>query len=157
MIQDLYAPSELAELAVSVLGAIDLDPAGDGSGRSSVPAAQVFTADDDGLTQPWVGRVWLFPPQDRRTAAWAAKFVHEYRSGRMTAGLLYTALDARSPWFQHLASTAVICCLSGALRALREDGSALPRTRAAGVLAYLGPDPERFREYAGPFGVVLTS
>ena len=157
MIQDLYAPSDLVEMAVSVLGGIDLDPAGDDSGRSAVPAARIFTAEDDGLTQPWVGRVWLFPPQDRRTAAWAAKFTHEYRSGRMTAGLLYTALDARSPWFQHLASTAAICCLAGALRARREDGSALPRTRAAGVLAYLGPEPERFRECAGAFGVVLTA
>lgn len=155
MIQDLYTPPELVAPALAVLGGIDLDPASDHSGRSRIPAAACFTLAEDGLAQPWPGRVWLFPPQDGRMAAWVAKLIHEHRYGRTMAALLYTRLDARSPWWGHLASEASICFVAGALRALKEDGTPLPRSRLAAVLAYLGPDRERFRAVAGGLGAVM--
>jgi len=153
--QDLYTPADLAALAVTVLGGIDLDPASDRTGRSPIAATAIYTREDDGLAQPWAGRDWLFPPQDGRTAAWVAKLVHEYRCGRTTAALLYAGLDARAPWWQHLASEAHVCFPAGAIRADLADGSPLPRTRMAALLAYLGPEPERFRAATVDLGVVL--
>lgn len=154
--QDIYTPPDLVALAVAVLGEIDLDPASDATGRSPIPAARIFTREDDGLTQPWEGRIWLFPPQDGRLAAWVAKLVHEYRCGRTTAALLYAGLDARAPWWQHLATTeALICFPAGAIRAGLADGTALPRTRMAAILAYLGPEPQRFLAATVDLGAVL--
>jgi hypothetical protein len=153
--QDLYAPADLASLAVAVLGGIDLDPASDRTGRSLIPATTIYTREEDGLAQPWAGRVWLFPPHDGRIAAWTAKLIHEYRCGRTTAALLYTGLDARAPWWQHLAREAVIGFPAGAIRADLADGSPLPRTRLAAILAYLGPEPQRFIAAADALGAVL--
>ena len=154
--QDLYTPADLADLAVTVLGEIDLDPASDASGRSPIPAKRIFTREDDVLAQPWEGRIWLFPPQDGRLAAWIAKLVHEYRCGRTSAALLYAGLDARAPWWQHLAVTdALICFPAGAIRADLADGTPLPRTRMAAILAYLGPEPKRFTAVASHLGAVL--
>jgi len=155
MTQDLYAPADLVARAVKVLGGIDLDPASDASGRSLVPASRVLTLLEDGLAQPWEGRVWLFPPQDGRTAAWVAKLIHEYRCGRVTSALLYVGLDARAPWWQHLASEAQVCFLSGAIKATMWNGQPLPRTRVAAILAYLGPDPGRFATEVADLGIVL--
>ena len=39
----------------------DLDPAA-APGGANVPADKYYTADDDGLSRPWVGLVWLNPP-----------------------------------------------------------------------------------------------
>ena len=154
--QDIYAPPDVVECATHVLDGIDLDAASDRSGRSLVPAGAILTAAEDGLTQPWHGRVWLFPPQDSRLAAWSAKLAHEHRCGRVSAGLLYAGLDPRAPGFQTLAqSAAALCFVAGALRATLTDGRPLPRSRIAGLLAYFGPDRERFRQAASALGAVL--
>lgn len=61
-----YTPSPYTEAARYVLGAIDLDPASCERANSTVRAAQFYSAKDDGLAQPWRGRVFLNPPGDRR-------------------------------------------------------------------------------------------
>lgn len=52
----------------------DLDPASPPLGVSQVPASAVWTKEDDGLTQPWEGFVWLNPPFSNATA-WADRFI----------------------------------------------------------------------------------
>lgn len=39
-----------------------------------VPAARKFTKADDGLGQPWKGRVWMNPPYSR-TTPWVDRFI----------------------------------------------------------------------------------
>ena len=151
---ELYTPADIAERARNILGGIDLDPASDATGRSCIDAAAIFTADDDGLSQPWHGTVWLFPPSGRPRAVWVGKLLHEYRLGRVTAALFYDAFDARAPWFQHIAREASIC-FPGPLRALSEDGTLIGRSRHGALFCYLGPDAERFEAYAGDLGAVL--
>ncbi len=47
---------------VSALGAFDLDPCSPGARRPWDTAAKHYAAEDNGLRQPWEGRVWLNPP-----------------------------------------------------------------------------------------------
>ncbi|MEA1050479.1 hypothetical protein U5801_11755 [Lamprobacter modestohalophilus] len=152
---DLYTPPELAELALRVLGGIDLDPATDNSGCSLIQNERGFTADDDGLSQPWHGRVWLFPPHDGRRAAWVQKLLHEHRRGRVSAALLYTALDSRAPWFHHLTRSASICFVSGSMQAVEDNGQLMARSRHGAILAYLGPQPEHFSAEIADLGTVM--
>ncbi|NCC40355.1 MAG: hypothetical protein EOM21_13035 [Gammaproteobacteria bacterium] len=154
---ELYTPPELATLAVTVLGGIDLDPAADTFGPATVPAVTVFTEAEDGLSRPWHGRVWLFPPATGNRAAWVQKALHEYRSGRASAVLLYSPFDARSPWWPHLFAEAAVCLLTGPLHALGENGQPIPRTRQGALLAYLGPDRGRFKTACAPLGSVLVA
>jgi len=56
-----YTPAEYIELAREVMGKIDLDPASNPFAQETVKAEQFYTEDDDGLSQPWWGQVWLNP------------------------------------------------------------------------------------------------
>lgn len=52
----------------------DLDVAAPPGGLSWIPARRYFTQADDGLAQPWDGRVWMNPPYSDVTP-WVDRFV----------------------------------------------------------------------------------
>lgn len=52
----------------------DLDVASPPGGVPWVPAKRFLTQEDDGLSAPWEGRVWMNPPFSG-TAAWISRFI----------------------------------------------------------------------------------
>ena len=66
-----YTPKWLFDLMAI---RFDLDPASSPPELSVVPAARIFTVDDDGLSQPWEGRVWQNPPYSKPTP-WVSRFI----------------------------------------------------------------------------------
>ncbi len=75
----------------------DTDPASPGVG-DFVPARRKITALEDGLTQPWHGRVWLNPPFSSATQ-WADRFI-AHRCG------LFLGPVANSAWCTRLMAAA---------------------------------------------------
>ena len=54
---------------IKALGPFDLDPCAPVN-RPWDTASRHYTVQDNGLTQPWYGRVWLNPPYGRETFTW---------------------------------------------------------------------------------------
>jgi hypothetical protein len=73
----------------------DLDPASCPRELSSVPARRIYTVEDDGLSLPWEGRVWLNPPYSKPTP-WVDRFI-EHGHG---IALLPASRGAR--WLDHI-------------------------------------------------------
>lgn len=155
-----YTPEPIVESARRVLGEIDLDPASCTVANERVRAARWFGVDDDGLSLPWAGRVFLNPPGGRTPAKW--RDVYETRS-------------SATAWWRRLVSEYTLCKVDAAifvgfnLEILRTSQggrwpSALrypfcvPRERLcfggddpthANAIMYLGPDVEVFeREFS---------
>ncbi len=73
---DYYTPSWIFEdMGVE----FDLDVAAPPGGVPWIPAKKYYTMADDGLAQPWEGKVWMNPPFSSYTK-WAAKFL-DYGNG----------------------------------------------------------------------------
>lgn len=59
---------------IGALGVFDLDPCAPVV-RPWPTAAHHYTVVDDGLVQPWYGRVWLNPPYGLQAAKWLERMV----------------------------------------------------------------------------------
>jgi hypothetical protein len=65
------------------MGAIDLDPCSNSRESPNVPAARHYTVQENGLEQPWEGKVFLNPPFGPGVEVWFSKLYQE-RSERRT-------------------------------------------------------------------------
>ena len=75
---------------------------------------QFYTIEDDGLSQPWRGRVWCNPPYSQ-VARWVEK-AHEAAEHGATVVLLVAARTSTIWWHEHVEPYAEIRFIKGRLR-----------------------------------------
>lgn len=87
-----------------------LDPCAPLGGLPWIPSRRFYSIEDDGLNQPWEGRVWLNPPYGQQTSTWMRRLA-AHGDG---IGLAFARTD--TAWFHAIAPTAsVICFIEGRL------------------------------------------
>lgn len=128
---EYFTPSTLTAAARTLLGGIDLDPASCAIANETVGAEHYYTKDDDGLSKPWHGRVWLNWPFSAGEEAckpdctkkaclpggkrghciahripsngeWVRKLVSEFNAGHVTEALCICYNCTSEKWFQPL-------------------------------------------------------
>ena len=95
-----YTSSEIIELARSVLGQIDLDPASHPDAQKVIQAKLYFTAKENGLELEWFGRVWLNPPYAQPIIGqFCEKLTREVQVGNVVKAITLTnnATETRLP------------------------------------------------------------
>lgn len=97
---DAYTPKEVFE----ALGLrFDLDVCAPPGGVPWLPADRFYSMEDDGLAQPWEGRVWMNPPYSQATA-WVRRFI-AHGHGIALVG------HAKSAWHPALWAAADACAV----------------------------------------------
>lgn len=146
-----FTPEWLIELARTVLGTIDLDPASCATAQTVVKASQYYTIQDDGLALPWQGRAFLNPPYSK-PLAWVSKALEEYQSRRLTEAIILTGNDTSIKWAQLLLQHAQgLCFPSGRLshwNPVKEKDS----PRYGSMITYFGSRSDIFKRHFGPIG-----
>ena len=150
-----YTPAALIDAARSVMGGIDLDPASSDTANATVRAAQIFTAENDGLAQDWpVGRIWMNPPYAQPLMGqFASKFAAEIRRGSHGVVLVNNATE--TGWFQEMAAEcSAICFPRARIKFLDPDGNPGAPLQGQAII-YCGPDADAFEEAFHAFGLVV--
>lgn len=154
-------PSYIIEAAREVMGTIDLDPASCATANEVVRAARYYTKEQDGLTQPWFGNVWLNPPfSNPLCRLFMERLPEEYHAGRITQAVaIVNASSGR--WFHRLLGEFPSAwpnhsryCPSGRVEFYTLPGN--DRNSGANrypnqTIFYLGYDIDLFRRVFGEF------
>ena len=153
-----YTPAEYIEAARVVLGAIDLDPASSAVAQETVQAAKWYGPDEDGLEQPWLGRVWLNPPYAYPTVAeFIARLLQAHGVGEVPAAILLTNNNTDTRWWHGAADRAAAICLTlGRINFYKATGEITQPTNGQSFF-YFGEDPESFAKIFRKFGLIVAA
>jgi phage N-6-adenine-methyltransferase len=150
-----YTPARYIAAARYVLGGIDLDPASSALANEVVGSTTYYGGAEDGLEQPWSGRVFLNPPYGNACASFVAKALSEYEAGRVEALiLLLNAYSTDVSWFQRLWDH-VLCFTDHRIDFYSPNGSGGNTTHGS-VFVYLGSESEKFATAFRQFGRIVV-
>jgi len=99
---DWETPPELIADLEREFGPFDLDPA---CWPHTAKAPKFYTPEDNGLAQPWFGKVFLNPPYGREISQWTAKAAEE-RARVEHIILLLPARTDTAWWHDHIIPNA---------------------------------------------------
>lgn len=156
---EYYTPPEYLDAVREVFGSgIDLDPASCAFANQTVKAARFFTKDDNGLAQPWKGRVYNNPPYSKiggssQAGFWFQKLLDEYRAGAVMEEIFLCNVATGAQWFRPLFQAA-LCFVSPRIAFLDAQGVPQKSPRYDNVFAYLGTRRDVFEAVFSRFGAV---
>lgn len=150
-----YTPAKYVEMARTVLGAIDIDPASNETAQRVIKAGVHYTAENDGLDKKWSGKLWMNPPYSNpEIQQFVEKAISEYSDGEVTEAVILTNNSGDTGWHHQLQNAcAAMCITKGRIRF--ESPTRDSNSPAMGqVFFYLGDDRERFRDVFSAVGKV---
>ncbi len=98
-------PGWLADALACEFGPFDLDPA---ASASNAKAPRFWTREDDGLSQPWKGRVFLNPPYGPQLTRWLAKARAEVSSGNADLVVALVPVRTGTRWWAEATRDAAL-------------------------------------------------
>lgn len=115
---DLYRSSKSDEWSTppgfaEQYGPFDLDPCAD---ASNARAPKFFSREEDGLSRPWFGRVWMNPPYGRQIGKWIAKALHEVTCGNCESVVCLLPARTDTAWWHDYCTFGEIEFIRGRLK-----------------------------------------
>lgn len=152
-----YTPPAYIEAARGVLEEIDLDPASSEIANQTVQASTYLTAEDDGLSVEWQGRIFMNPPYSSELIGkFAQKLVNHYLAEDVSEAICLVNNATETNWFQTLLSAApAVCFVSKRVKFLDQNGNPSGAPLQGQAILYLGKNRQAFMEHFSQFGKVL--
>lgn len=178
--QELYTPYAVTLAAMKTMGGIDLDPASCAEANHVVHADTFYTKADDGLTQPWYGRVWLNHPFSngwkacddkctRKTCEkighryydipsnhdWISKLLNEHTFGDIEQSCNICFAATSEKWCQPLLEFPHVN-LYPRTNYTKPGGTKTKQVLKGSMVTYIGPHVDRFYQNFKHLGTVLV-
>jgi phage N-6-adenine-methyltransferase len=154
-----HTPIEYVNAAREVMGEIELDPATCETAQAEIEAKHYLTKQDDALSHPWFGRVWMNPPYSMpKIERFIDKLITEFDQGNVTEAIVLVNNSSDTKWFHRLLSRFPACFTKGRVQFWHPSHHSFA-TRQGQAFFYLGPDwkGEIFSDVFTQFGIVVEN
>ena len=141
-----YTPVKFLEIARSVMGSIDTDPASSEMANRNVKATTFYTEEDDGLKRDWAGNIWLNPPYAQPAIQnFSDKLIEEIKKGNVKQAMVLVNNATETKWFNTLSEKArAIWFPRGRIRYLNSNGSLENSPLQGQAILYYGNNVDNF-------------
>jgi hypothetical protein len=152
---EIYTSQQVLERARQVFGGqIDLDPASSDRAQETVQARTYHTKEQNGLTEPWLGRVFLNPPYDC-TGKFITKLLLELAAGRASEAIVLVHSYTGPEWFHQAATRCAAICFTLGRLPFKNDAGTTQKASFGSAIVYFGDHLDRFREVFGQIGIIM--
>lgn len=155
-----YTPGWVIEAVRGAMGGIELDPASSALANETVRADRYFTADIDGLAQPWEAEtVWINPPYGFRKGQreFMLKLLESLEAGTVDRAIIMTRCDCTTRAFQAASRRAsAIAAIAGRLEFWSPDLGKSSSTVTGNWCVAFGVDPRRLATHFGDRAAILV-
>ena len=153
-----YTPAKYIIAAKAVMGDIDVDPASSEIANQIIQAKAYYTIQDDGLTKPWAGRVWMNPPYSQPLIVeFSETFARKYKSGEIKEACVLINNATETTWLQILLNICdQICFIKGRVKFIDVDGNASGSPLQGQLILYFGNTGynKKFNNEFGKYGII---
>ena len=135
-----YTPAEYIQMARTVMGSIDTDPASSEAANEVIEAETYYTQDNDGLSAEWCGNVWMNPPYAAGVVSqFTAKLCAEINAGHCNQAIVLLNNATDTKWFADLVQlAAAVCFKTGRIAFVNQEGEAVAGAAQGQVFLYFG-------------------
>ena len=157
-----YTPPRFIELVREVLGTVDLDPASCATAQGWIQASTFYTKEQDGLSQPWFGKVYCNPPYGSEEVRLMARRFLLHAIALYQAGTINSAIfllnRTGAEWYRHaLQSVCAICEVHKRIPFIDAEGKPQRGSRNYNDFLYLGAEKELFARVFSQVGTIRMS
>jgi hypothetical protein len=152
---EFYTPAHIAEAARACMGGIDLDPASCTAANETIRAKRFYDMRDDGLKQPWFGKVWLNPPFGRFGPHFVKRAVNEFKLGNIEQAIIllkFTHLG--TGWFHDSMTIPNLMCFPKKRINFTSTVIEVSTATFPSVLIGIGIERQRFEEAFSQLGSI---
>ena len=125
---------------------IDLDPASNAQANELILADNYYSEEDNGLEQPWFGKVWCNPPYSRQLIG---PFVEKFLTEPFAEGILLVNANEDTQWFRRLVDPAeevTVLFSVGRLPFYSHLNQSYGKGKSGSAIFYKGKNHKRFKE-----------
>jgi hypothetical protein len=141
---EYYTPVEIVELARTLMGTIDLDPASSINANKVIKAKSFYTEKDFPLMKDWIGNIFMNHPFSRiNNKLFIKKLVSEFEKNNITQACCITYAATSEKWFEPLLKFPQ-CFIYGRTNYRLPNGNIKKGVTKGSVITYLGNDIENF-------------
>lgn len=146
------SPIHIVQDARELMGSIDCDPSTDEFYNSIIIKAPLFyTAQTNGLKNPWKGNVWLNPPYSIKF-----KFIHlanhRYITGQIKNCFMLLTLNTLACHASKCLDQYPVCIHRGRLNFVPLSGQDETQNTVNSAFVYLGEDVKKFELIFSKYG-----
>ena len=153
-----YTPPEYTELVKKVMGGIDLDPASTPKANKYVGANQIYTKQQDGLSQKWVGNIYCNPPYCMPDIeCFVNRIIVEMGFNTIKQAILLTNSSTDTNWWQDAARNSLICFPNKRISFIGEDGKTRSQPLRGQSFFYFGVNERKFISVFSALGIVVNA